>query len=455
MGWSYRKSFGSGPFRINFSKSGVSYSVGVKGARINVGPRGTYVNLSSHGISYRKKINTNTPVNEPVFQPALLYEPTGQTIASAQIEQLSDSDSTAFIAELTEKAGQYSYVNWFGVFPLVIFIAVMAFTSFGSKIETLQPATDSLLVTVTSNIGVNVRQSPHAKSAILLSADYGQTFPLLDSSDQKWLKVQLTDTIGYISRRFAVIQPVHHNAVVQEQPALANQYAGYIFILGIFGFIALIIWLKKKDRERFAMELHYDMDEKFQEVYKQFNAHFAAFAASSRIWQYLHTHQVSDFKRNAGAGHLIKRLPVRQVSSNQMPLPYFQTNISIPCIKLSNLGLYFLPERLLIKRGSTFAAVFYKNLQVSSHITRFIEDQGTPNDARVVDHTWRYVNKRGGPDRRFNNNRRLPICAYSQYTLTSDTGIYEVITTSKQGAMDGFSEFLSAIGTLQAKMAIT
>lgn|GEM_PF-1905766 len=26
MGWSYRKSFGSGPFRINFSKSGISYS---------------------------------------------------------------------------------------------------------------------------------------------------------------------------------------------------------------------------------------------------------------------------------------------------------------------------------------------------------------------------------------------------------------------------------------------
>lgn len=455
MGWSYRKSFGSGPFRINFSKSGISYSVGVKGARINVGPRGTYVNLNSHGISYRKKINTNAPVNEPALRTSLLSEPTGYSIASAQIEQLSDSDSTAFIAELTEKAGQYSYVSWFGVFPLVIFIAVMAVTSFSSKTEILKPATDSLLVTVTSDIGVNVRQYPHAKSSILLSADYGQTFPLLDSADQKWLKVQLADSSGYVSRRFVVIQPIHHNAAIQEQTVLANPYAGYIFILGISGFIALIIWLKKKDRERFAMELHYDMDEKFQEVYKQFSTHFAAFASSSRIWQYLHTHQVSDFKRNAGAGQLIKRLPVKQISTNQMPLPYFKTNISIPCIKLSNLRFYFLPERLLIKRGDTFAAVFYKNLQITGHTTRFIEDQGTPHDAQVVDHTWRYVNKRGGPDRRFNNNRRLPICAYSQYTLTSDTGIYEVITTSKQGAMDGFARFLSSIGTLQAKMAIT
>lgn len=455
MGWSYRKSFGSGPFRINFSKSGVSYSVGVKGARINVGPRGTYVNLSANGISYRKKINTNAPANEPLPYPSLRSEPTGHTIMSAEIEQLSDSDSTAFIAELTEKAGQYSYVNWFGIYPLIAFIAVMAFTSFDSKPVTLQPPTDSLLVNITSTIGVNVRQSPNAKSTILRSADYGQTFPLVDSTDQKWLKVQLADNTGYISRRFAGVEHVTHEAVIQDQVILANPYAGYIFALCIPGFTVLIIWLKRKDRERFAMELHYDMDEKFQEVYNQFNIHFTAFASSSSVWQYLHTHQVSDFKRNAGAGQLIKRSPIRQVSSNQAPLPYFHTNVSIPCIRLNNLAFYFLPERLLIKRGNTFAAVFYKNLKISGHITRFIEDQIVPRDAQVVDHTWRYVNKSGGPDRRFNNNRRLPICAYSQYTLTSDTGIYEVITTSKQGAMDGFAGFLSAIGVLQTKMTIT
>ena len=454
MGWSYRKSFGSGPFRINFSNSGISYSLGVKGARINVGPRGTFVNLSAHGISYRKKIGTNMPKTEPGLEPSLQSETLGHTIASAQIEQLSDSDSAAFIAELTEKSGLYSYVRWFGIFPLIIFITVMAFTSLGSKTVTMKPATDSLMVMVTSTIGVNIRQLPNAKSTILRSANYGQTFPLLDSTKQKWMKIQLGDRSGYISRRFAKIQPVQHDAVVQNQVVLKNPYAAYIFIAGILAFIMLISQLKKKDKVRFAIELHYDMDEKFQQVYKQFNAHFAAFATSSRIWQYNHRHQVSDFKRNAGASELIRRIPVRQVSPNQTPLPYFQTNVTIPCIKLSNLELYFLPERLLIKRGSTFAAVFYKNLNINGQTTRFVEDQNVPRDAQVVDHTWRYVNRTGGPDRRFNNNRRLPICAYSQYGLTSSTGIYEVISCSKRGAMDGFAEFLSAIGALQSKMRI-
>src|ERR1700710_1793684 len=107
MGWSYRKSFGSGPFRVNFSKTGISYSVGVKGARMNVGPKGTYVNLSSHGISYRRKISGSDAAPSPavpenrVLIPSV-YESV-HNISSAAIEQLTDTDSKDFIQELSEK----------------------------------------------------------------------------------------------------------------------------------------------------------------------------------------------------------------------------------------------------------------------------------------------------------------------------------------------------------------
>jgi hypothetical protein len=40
MGWTYRKSVGVGPFRINLSKSGVGYSVGGMGFRTGVSSRG-------------------------------------------------------------------------------------------------------------------------------------------------------------------------------------------------------------------------------------------------------------------------------------------------------------------------------------------------------------------------------------------------------------------------------
>jgi hypothetical protein len=40
MGWSYRKSVGIGPFRINLSKSGIGYSVGGMGFRTGVSAGG-------------------------------------------------------------------------------------------------------------------------------------------------------------------------------------------------------------------------------------------------------------------------------------------------------------------------------------------------------------------------------------------------------------------------------
>ena len=455
MSCSYRKSLGSGPFRVNFSKSGISYSVGVKGARVNVGPRGTYVNLSSHGISYRRKISgSSVPVPQPTHHPVPAAFEEINNIASADIDQLTDTDSKDFIQELTQKAGQLSYVNWLGIFPLVVFLSVTLFTSFSSRTVITQPATDSILVSVTSVEGVNIRKAADAKSPVLKSAVYEQTFPLLDSANRKWLKVGFNDSVGYINRHFAAIAHAHHDQIMEEQTFLANPYVAYELAGGIVFFIALIRWLKKLDKKRFEMELHYDMDDQFKQVYQHFGSHFTTFSRSARIWQYLNAQQTNDYKRTGGAGKLIKRTTLRSISGNKVPLRNFITNVSIPCLQLSNLEFYFLPERLLVKRGSTFAAVFYRNLRISGYTTRFIEDESVPHDAQVVDQTWRYMNKGGGPDRRFNNNRQIPVCAYSEYTLSSDTGIYEVITTSKKGAMDEFSSFLRQIGDLQSRMAI-
>jgi hypothetical protein len=458
MGWSYRKSFGTGPFRVNFSKRGISYSVGVKGARMNFSPKGTYVNLSSHGISYRRKISGPASPASPLSPggaavvPAM-YEPI-HLIASAAVEQLTDTDSKDFVNELSQKAAKISYVSWLGIFPFIGFLLVLFFTSFGSRTVIAIPATDSTLVKVTSDAGVNVRKGPSARSEIVKAAVYDQTFLLIDSSDIKWLKINCNDTAGYINRRYATIAHVHHDQVSTEKSFLANAHAGYEFAGGTAFFIMLIIRLKKVDKKRFEMELHYEMDEQFQQVYQEFGRHFMTFSGSARIWQYLNAHQTSDFKRNAGAGKLIKRTPVGGIAAHRVPLRYLVTNISIPYLKLSNLEFYFLPERLLIRRGSTFAAVFYKNIQISGSTTRFVEEESVPRDAQVVDQTWRFVNKSGGPDRRYNNNRQLPICAYSEYTFRSDTGVYEVITTSKKGAMDDFANFILHIGLLQSRLGV-
>lgn len=103
MGCSYRKSIGSGLFRVNFSKRGISYSVGVKGALVNFGPLGTYNNLISNGISYQRKIHVNdlpySTVLKQIFpQHYLAVIKEAHNILSANNHQLTDTDSKDLIS---------------------------------------------------------------------------------------------------------------------------------------------------------------------------------------------------------------------------------------------------------------------------------------------------------------------------------------------------------------------
>ena len=78
-------------------------------------------------------------------------------------------------------------------------------------------------------------------------------------------------------------------------------------------------------------------------------------------------------------------------------------------------------------------AISYDQIVVDFNAQRFIEDGSVPRDAEIVDRTWRFVNKKGGPDRRFNNNRELPVMLYEALSLNSGSGLNELFYLSRTG----------------------
>jgi hypothetical protein len=100
--------------------------------------------------------------------------------------------------------------------------------------------------------------------------------------------------------------------------------------------------------------------------------------------------------------------------------------------------LYFLPDRLLVYDSAGIGAISYRTLSLSATRQRFIEEDSVPSDATVVDRTWRYVNKSGGPDRRFAHNPELPICLYDELTFRTASGLNEVFQISRSGLAEGF-----------------
>jgi hypothetical protein len=79
MGWYLRKSIKLGPLRVNLSKSGIGYSLGVKGARIGTGPRGPYIAGGRYGLYYRQSLKTPKHATPnfamPVSQSVLVASP--------------------------------------------------------------------------------------------------------------------------------------------------------------------------------------------------------------------------------------------------------------------------------------------------------------------------------------------------------------------------------------------
>jgi len=178
--------------------------------------------------------------------------------------------------------------------------------------------------------------------------------------------------------------------------------------------------IHKGDELKRTTPLFYELEQDAQNKYNAIKQACEALAGSNRVWRVQTNQPTWDWKRNAGASALITRQPI--FVGRQQP-PYIATNVDVWSIKLNDMALFFMPDYLFVRHHGKYGAVSYDSLDVLFSPTRFIEDQVVPPDAHVVDYTWRFVNKKGGPDLRFNNNRQLPIAQYGFIQLQSRSGM--------------------------------
>lgn len=182
--------------------------------------------------------------------------------------------------------------------------------------------------------------------------------------------------------------------------------------------------------------LVYDLEPSAAEAFQRLCSSFDALLAASNVWHIEAAGRTTDWKRNAGASGLVRRKDARPSYAAPAAVA---TNLDVPTFAVGKQQLYFFPDRILVFEGSTAGAVEYAQLRMDARPTNFIEEDRVPADSPVVGSTWRYVNKSGGPDRRFNNNRQLPIWLYEELHFGSASGLRELIHVSRPGAAVGFA----------------
>jgi uncharacterized protein YgiM (DUF1202 family) len=442
MGFYFRKSKSFGPIRLNFSKSGLGISTGVPGARLVFSPKGTYVHLGKNGLYYKKYISFNKKNQEVGEVPTTqLLDSEQKIIETVNFDNLSDIDSQDFINELEQKNRKINLFKPTLFLGIAVFIAITVYFFIPYKFE----INKEQFAIVTKNV-VNIREKSNTSSSKVTQVNKGDKLTVLnDSIENEWIKVKKDSFNGYIYVPFVELKteitsktPIYRYS---DTHILAFGTYSVLFILYILG----LIKMNQIDKKRKTVEIYYELDEEMNDIYEKFINSFKSFQNVKRVWQIRKSSFGHNKKYHAGASTLINRELINERSTHKLPMKYFKTNALIPHIGLKNIELYFLPERLLIKKNRKFAAIMYKNLTFNSSNSSFVEDNIVPSDANIIEYTWKYVNKKGDPDRRFSNNKRIPVCRYSEYYLNSGQGLNEIIQTSKT---DGFKEFENVISSI-------
>lgn len=208
---------------------------------------------------------------------------------------------------------------------------------------------------------------------------------------------------------------------------------------------ALGRWL---DSYRRSTVLYYDLEGDAEAAYSKVAEGFDGLMQCAGKWHIEAGGAVTNltvWKRNAGASHLVRRKP----TSLAYELPSFiKSNISPPALSVGKQVMYFMPDVVLVKDGGRVGAVDYRDLHVWWQDSRFIEDGRVPSDATIVGHTWKHPNKSGGPDRRFRDNKQIPICLYETIHFQSNSGVNELVEFSRTGRAADFANGCKLIAQL-------
>ncbi|MES2408382.1 MAG: DUF4236 domain-containing protein [Pseudomonadota bacterium] len=293
-------------------------------------------------------------------------------------------------------------------------------------------------------ISSEIPSGTHAPLEEIESADVSKIVDsssreLLDELNRKRAKVRLWPIVAIAS-------------VIVLGVGISSNWPAWLFALLVLASASGTYAAYTRDVLEKTVVLFYDFDADMEAAYAQLHAAASQLAGCAAVWHIEASGKVHDRKYHAGASDLVRR---KNTSIRKAEPPYVKTNIETVAVGVGRQTLHFFPDRVLVYDQNGVGAVSYQELRIDIGATRFIESESVPRDTEVIDRTWKYVNKSGGPDKRFKDNKEFPVCRYEEITLSSQSGLNEVLQLSRCGFGTGLAEAISLLGKKIPKEGIS
>lgn len=366
MGLRFRRSVRLFPgVRLNFSRSGVSTTVGVRGATVTLGQQGSHLNLSlpGTGLSYR------TRISPPVSRPLQVSEP-----ASAWVEPQRPPP----------RGG-----------PGVAAIP-------GTEQEIRSADVNQLTSAGLSDLKALINAARQRKSELL--REHANTAEVLRRASSR-LRLAETVIVRLVTKRWIpglvdaanLAHDVHEDVKAQLD--------------GCF------------------VEVDFNLGPQARASYANLVTAFERVTSCRRIW---------DVTSRAGVDRVAARTTAstaltRESVTFEMVEPEL-VRTEFKALRLGNANgrpLQIYPGFFMMREpNGDFALIEFDEVDCRYAPSNFIEEEGAPADATQVDATWKYANKNGSRDMRFNNNYQIPVMRYGAFALSSGTGLAEAYMVS-------------------------
>jgi len=370
--------------RLNFSRGGISTTIGVRGASVTLGGTGAHVNLGipGTGLSFRQRITPSaggrpkTPLRPSDGgsgeQPLPWSEP--------QPEPVPQTYPGPLVAGAIRSA------------------PVSTLTSVG--LDELKKL-------------INEAASRHVELTATVSADAC----VLRKGQRR-----LRHARWFIVRLFTI----------KSLPRLAERVAAAEQTL-------------TDTREKLAgcsVEIEFAFDQPTLNAFAALVRGFESMAGCRKIWDITASIATYRFVERTTAQHSITRKPVRLNFSRS---DIIDTNYKALYFTNANGNdIYIYPGFVMMNIPSKdFALIDVRELQIIFSQSNFIEEDGVPADSEVIGQTWKKANKDGSRDRRFAGNYQIPVAKYAEIELRSSTGLYEVYQFSSYSRALTFSQALT------------
>lgn len=199
------------------------------------------------------------------------------------------------------------------------------------------------------------------------------------------------------------------------------------------------------------ISVDFDMDSEVGLPHRRMQEAFDRIVACQRRWAVQTSQKIDRVKARSYAGTVVMRQSTVMDRSANPLVNTADTPLSC-AVQGGRSTAYFYPGFVLVasRDGSDFALIDLVDLDVRSAHAHFTETEAVPSDAVAVGSTWAKANKNGTRDKRFANNRQLPILRYGELQLSASGGLQEAFMISRSEPCD---EFASAAQELKRILA--